>query len=234
MATPDRDAVEHRRTAAAWHRWPGSPLYVYAHTGEVVDGLVTEIHEVLDRIEHGAVSAEVDVVDEHARLRALLVAVQPQAAMRKARAIGHADGRQGAAWWEQDAIGGRTSGDTTSVARRLLQGVEDGDPAILDTLPDLSDVGSAGYTADQLAELAGDCLWPEPDLDDGDAHQRWENALPDIRDAYEEGFREGVVDAVIHACRAQLRQHSIEATFARLHQRASEPQLRPPSDGLAL
>src|SRR5215470_12893589 len=44
-------------------------------------------------------------------------------------------GRDAADWWEQDTLGGRASGDTTARAAAILAGLDDIDPAIVDTLP---------------------------------------------------------------------------------------------------
>lgn len=44
-------------------------------------------------------------------------------------------GRAAAEWWAQDTIGGRATGDVKVTARQVLAGIDDGDPAVLDTLP---------------------------------------------------------------------------------------------------
>jgi hypothetical protein len=58
------------------------------------------------------------------------------AAVRAAvTAAGGADGRSAADWWCQHTIGGSASGDVRAAARRILAGIDDGDPAVGDTLP---------------------------------------------------------------------------------------------------
>lgn len=50
-------------------------------------------------------------------------------------AAGGSDGADAAAWWQQDNLGGRTTGDRTPTARAVLAGLADLDPAVLDALP---------------------------------------------------------------------------------------------------
>ncbi|RZU51255.1 uncharacterized protein DUF4314 [Krasilnikovia cinnamomea] len=50
-------------------------------------------------------------------------------------ALGDEAGRDVADWWAQDTIGGRATGDVRATARRILVGIDDGDPAVLDHLP---------------------------------------------------------------------------------------------------
>lgn len=58
------------------------------------------------------------------------------AAVRPAvTAAGGADGRSAADWWCQHTVGGSASGDVRAAARRILAGIDDGDPAVGDTLP---------------------------------------------------------------------------------------------------
>jgi Domain of unknown function (DUF4314) len=57
-------------------------------------------------------------------------------AVREA-ATGQAE--QAVAWWAQDTFGGHSRGDTRATARRLLAGLDDGDPAVYDTFPALPD-----------------------------------------------------------------------------------------------
>lgn len=230
------DHAEHRQTAAEWHGGQSSALYAYASTGMVTKGLFGEIEDCLALVERGAVSPDTDVVDEHARLRALLGAITPEAAKLTAHDIGYEHGQHSTGWWEQDTIGGRTSGDTTAIARQVLQGIEDGDPAILDALPSLHVTGwPDGYTS---ADLAHDCLGPEPHRGDTAAHQSWLDSQPGIRDAYEHGFDEGAHDAVIGACHYQLDQDteshpsSVQAALARLDHDSPAPS--PPLEGLGL
>ncbi|WP_433458414.1 DUF4314 domain-containing protein [Micromonospora sp. CA-248212] len=63
------------------------------------------------------------------------------AALQRMRAAGTDAGRTAAEWWAQDTIGARASGDTRLAARRILAGVNDGDPAVLDALPRFSSAG---------------------------------------------------------------------------------------------
>ncbi|MBM0273985.1 DUF4314 domain-containing protein [Micromonospora tarensis] len=51
------------------------------------------------------------------------------------RAAGAAAGRDAAGWWTQHTLGGQARGDVTDIARRVLSGIEDIVPMILDGLP---------------------------------------------------------------------------------------------------
>jgi len=124
-------------------------------------------------------------------------------AMRKlaaAEAIGREHGTNAAAWWEQDAIGGRMTGDAAAVARSILDGMADGDPAVLDGFPvaDLSGEWADGYTVRQLIADVGE----DPDDDDPDAYF---DAADALADAYRDGFDEAASDAIGAACLAVIR-----------------------------
>ncbi|MEV7267911.1 DUF4314 domain-containing protein [Micromonospora aurantiaca] len=80
------------------------------------------------------------------------------AALQRMRAAGAVAGRTAAEWWAQDTIGARAGGDTRLAARRILAGIQDGDPAVLDALPRFSAVGEpvdiAGW--ELFADATGD------------------------------------------------------------------------------
>jgi hypothetical protein len=57
------------------------------------------------------------------------------ATLARLRAAGTEASRDVAEWWVQDTIGGRATGDVRATARQILAGIDDGDPAVLDTLP---------------------------------------------------------------------------------------------------
>jgi hypothetical protein len=195
---PDQ-RFDHRQTAAEWHGGQRTPLYAYASTGTVVRGLDSEIRDCLDIVEHGAISRDADPVTEHERLVALLHHIEADVVVQEASDIGRQHGESAAAWWQQDALGGRATGDAAATARRVLKGIDDGDPAILDALPGPDD----GYTT---AELEDDCDWDEPDLDDQPAHSRWRAARSDIWDAYRSTFHDTVSVAVADVCRNELAE----------------------------
>lgn len=79
-------------------------------------------------------------------------------ALRRMRAAGTEAGHTAAEWWAQDTIGARASGDTRLAARRVLAGIEDGDPAVLDALPRFTLAGEAVDTAgwELFTNAAGD------------------------------------------------------------------------------
>jgi hypothetical protein len=57
------------------------------------------------------------------------------ATLERLRTAGTEAGRSAAEWWAQDTIGGRATGDVRRAARRILAGIDDEDPAVLDGLP---------------------------------------------------------------------------------------------------
>lgn len=69
------------------------------------------------------------------------------------RAAGAAAGRDAAGWWAQHSLGGQASRDVTAVARRVLAGVEDVAPAVLDGLP-TADRYHLAEDAERYAEYA--------------------------------------------------------------------------------
>ncbi|MEU7800705.1 DUF4314 domain-containing protein [Micromonospora arborensis] len=80
------------------------------------------------------------------------------AALRRMRAAGTEAGRTAAEWWAQDTIGARASGDTRLAARRVLAGIGDCDPAVLDALPRYTSAEEAVDTAgwELFADATGD------------------------------------------------------------------------------
>lgn len=72
---------------------------------------------------------------------------------------GTLQGTEAARWWAQDNIGGRVTGDVVPVARAVFDGIENGDPVVLDSLPsaDLSGQWADGVTVSDLlgADLVG-------------------------------------------------------------------------------
>lgn len=102
-----------------------------------------------------------------------------------ARTRGAEDGRAAGSW----VIDGNTSDQTT---RAILQGIEDGDPAVLDAFPSAP---LSGEFADGL--LPRDVLgWYGMTEDD--------DAADAILTAYEDGFSSGVVEEVERSARAVL------------------------------
>lgn len=115
-----------------------------------------------------------------------------------AKARGAEDGIGAAGWWEQDAIGGRSSGDPRPTALRVLTGMEEGDPEVLDALPalDLSGEWADSLTGPGLVEEIGD----EAGLDE----QERIDWFSEICDAYETAFCEASADEIQRMCIATL------------------------------
>jgi hypothetical protein len=122
---------------------------------------------------------------------------KPAEHITQAQKIGSEHGRNAADWWRQDAIGGRVWGDGQRMARDVLQGLEDGDPAVLDSLPgpDLSGQFADGYSSRDLLRDLG--------VKDGDA-SFWEGLTDELFTAYETSYSNAVSDAVEGYCRQAL------------------------------
>jgi len=117
--------------------------------------------------------------------------------IEQAAKIGREHGTNAAAWWEQDALGGRVTGDTRSTAEAVLKGIEDSDPQVLDGLPypDLSGQWADGYSSHDLLD--------ELDVNDGDT-SFIEGLTDEIFTAYEMAFAEAVESAVTAYAKAAL------------------------------
>jgi hypothetical protein len=107
----------------------------------------------------------------------------------RARIIGTEHGRIAAGWWEQNAIGGRATRVDRLAVQRIIDGIEDGDPEILDSIPhaNLSGEWADGYSSqdlqDELGYSSDDC---------------WEC------DEYELAFNDAVESEVSRLCREYL------------------------------
>lgn len=111
---------------------------------------------------------------------------------QEAAKLGREAGENAAAWWEQDAIGGRATSGERDRAELTLKGIEDGDPAVMDSLPfpNLSGQWADDPTPQTLmAEL--DCeVEPEEE--------------PEICEAWEVAASDAVLDSVERMCRELL------------------------------
>lgn len=194
MPAVDAEGVDFdpRRTAADWLESHG-PMTSFATAGKVLRGLGREIDQCIDLVDRGLFPRELDAGREKARLVALREHVRPQLAVLDAEDVGVEHGASAADWWQQEVLGGRATGDAVSTARRVLQGLEDGDPEILDALPG----PRHGYGP---AELEDDCEWVEPGSADVWAHARWEEVRPQLRAAYESAFHDALVRRVAEVC----------------------------------
>jgi len=116
---------------------------------------------------------------------------------------GQRAGRNAADWWAQDTVGGRATADTAARARAVLAGIDNGDPAVLDTLPvcDLSGRWADTPTeADSHASRYTDTAPPDaPGWNHLDAGHRDEAIA-----AYRDGFDTACPDRVAEHCRTAL------------------------------
>jgi hypothetical protein len=101
----------------------------------------------------------------------------PTATLRElvstARELGEEHGRNAAEWFAQYAFGGRHAGDSKAAALRILQQLEDGDPALWDSanVPDLSGEFADSMSVRRLSlHCAGACGFDhdaiDPDTED--------------------------------------------------------------------
>jgi hypothetical protein len=120
---------------------------------------------------------------------------------------GGRDGENAAEWYVQDAFGGRVTSPAAALhsARRIIVGIGDGDPEVMDALPapDLSGEWADGTSsrdliADSISATGVDNL----------KHARlWLAMEQDGEDfciAYEEGFTDAVGEAVEKAAREHV------------------------------
>ena len=110
------------------------------------------------------------------------------------------DGDGAAGWWIQENGGGRDTRpakDLAAMAERVLQGLDDGDPEILDGIPapDLSGQWADGLTPRGLLDWIG----ADPDS------TRAAEAESDLCDAYEAAFSRAATDAITKHLRGLVR-----------------------------
>jgi hypothetical protein len=124
------------------------------------------------------------------------------AATYKAQAIrlGRDAGDNAAGWWIQENGGGRdtrSAAELAAWAEQVLDGIESGDPEVMDGLPaaDLSGQWADGLTPARLAEAVG------MDSDSDEASDR----LSELCDAYENAFAIAAHDAIVKHLRGLVR-----------------------------
>lgn len=107
-------------------------------------------------------------------------------------------GKIAAAWWQQEAIGGHSTGDVTAVAANVMAGLDDGDPETMDSLPSAN---LSGEWADDptVASIYGDHA--SASMPEFDTLEDWR--VTEIGDVWEEAFNRAVHDAVYVACQAE-------------------------------
>ena len=125
------------------------------------------------------------------------------------QAAGNLHGSCAAAWWQQETIGGRATGAVKATAARVLAGLHNLDPAILDTLPTLA-------VDDQLHAH----IYTEHA---GRAAPRWQRLHPCERvqalDAYQDAYETALHQQVETYCR-QLLDTDLDTDPAAGHTRS--------------
>ena len=114
--------------------------------------------------------------------------------------LGREQGENAAGWWIQENGGGRDTRpakDLVAMAERILAGLDDGDPEILDGIPapDLSGQWADGLTPRGLLDWIG----ADPDS------TRAAEAESDLCDAYEDAFSRAATDAITKHLRGLVR-----------------------------
>jgi hypothetical protein len=110
------------------------------------------------------------------------------------RAAGTRAGTAAADWWAQDTLGARATGDTAAVARRIVAGIDDGDPLICDQLPTF-----AGNDVPGAAEVINE-LGAGPRQDTPLTSKQRDEAVA----VYAMSFDQAVLDRVGQSCRDVL------------------------------
>lgn len=127
-------------------------------------------------------------------------------AIEYARLTGADDGEAAASWF----FDGNTTDDTY---RTVLQGLDDGDPAVLDTLPfaDLSGQWADSLTGPELVDDAIDAagvVIVDDETTLGDPYAGRESLaadwFSDLCDAYEDAFGTAVQDAIERTARRMV------------------------------
>jgi hypothetical protein len=105
---------------------------------------------------------------------------------------GRQDGADAAAWWQQYALGGRTTGDVTGTAARVLAGLDNLEPRVLDTLPaaPFSDALLEAVYTEHTSRLA----------------PAWRRLRPSQRVAAVDAYRDAYEDALHQQVAAYCRQ----------------------------
>lgn len=117
---------------------------------------------------------------------------QADKACEYARAEGAERGRNAAEWYAQDTFGGRVTRGADAAARKVLQGIDDGDPEIWDTLPvpDLSGEWADLLNGSQLVSDAVEAAGIDEETEDVNS------LFADVCDAYENAFHDSVVATI--------------------------------------
>jgi hypothetical protein len=119
------------------------------------------------------------------RWRTLLAAVA---------AAGRGDAINAAAWWQQDTIGGRATGDPPAAAGRVLAGLHDGDPQMIDTLPGAAVDDTRLRRLYEDSTTSGDPPW----------HTLHNHHREQLLHTYLDAFYTTIQDAVASHCRQAL------------------------------
>lgn len=174
MAALDGARLVKYDTAGVLYAWfGGSGVNVYDASG-------TEIDYWSISTEDGRCPSSEEIAESMARHLLDLDEV-----LERAEQAGYEAGKAAGSW----LLDGNSTEDA---ARRLLDGIEDGDPAIMDALPCLP---FSGEWADGL--LSRDLL-AEYDLDEE------HDAADDVLRAFENAYLRGVVDEAVRSARALL------------------------------
>ncbi|MGC5022802.1 DUF4314 domain-containing protein [Micromonospora sp. DT47] len=131
-----------------------------------------------------------------------------QRVLNALRAAGATAGQSAVQWWAQDVLGGRSQGDLRPTARRILAGLDDVDPEILDGLP-TADRYLLTHDEGRYAEAAPDGAPGWAELTAARCDQtRW---------AWCDGFDDAVTEEVARRCRMVLSPTGDDRDLGHLH-----------------
>ncbi|WP_063763868.1 DUF4314 domain-containing protein [Actinoplanes subtropicus] len=108
------------------------------------------------------------------------------------RLTGAEAGHSAADWWAQDSVGGRAGGDTAVTARKILTGIDDGDPAVLDVLPTVARSAADGEPDFYTTTVDSGPRW----------HELTAAEQQEALDAYHDSADTAVHDRITEHCRA--------------------------------
>lgn len=130
-------------------------------------------------------------------------------AIEYARELGTEHGRNAADWWKQDSIGARTTGDTRARARAIMQGIDNGDPEVLNELPS-SDLSTPfPVWGEQSDEMTVERLFEESCEAAGlDPDENRATLSDEVCSTYEEAFGDEVQDYARQLCAGHVQEEN--------------------------
>lgn len=131
------------------------------------------------------------------------------------RELGQQHGKNAADWHKQHVL----DVDGLYAAKKILLGIDEGDPEIMDSLPhaDLSGEYAEGLTPRKLlAELGiADDQLPDLEPQESSAHFEWANLEGHLCDLYEFAFNEAAEHAIADVCKNIISDHDSTTNYGK-------------------